>query len=161
MSKLEVAFDDPHDGSVRLALRSGGDSVEIVATYHYNGFLEMTLALHRLLFTQGESVVMWQGEPQEYEMRFLRIEKALYLEVEEFADSRRSGVRGSRRLFVAGTYEEICLPFWEALHSLQRRFTEAELQSRWHGSFPWNEINKLSADMRRETAKDTSPLKSP
>lgn len=150
MSKLEVAFDDPDAGSIRLTLRGGGDIVEITATYLYNGFLELTLALHRLLFTQGESVVMWQGVSMEYEMRFLRIEKALYLEVEEFADSRRSSARGTRLLFVTGTYDEICLPFWQALQSLQSRFTQAEIQVRWRGPFPWNEISKLSADIERE-----------
>ncbi len=150
MSKLEVAFDDPAAGSVRLVLRGGGESVEITATYLYNGFLELTLALHRLLFTQGESVVMWQAEPREYEMRFLRIEKAVYLEVEAFADNRRAATRGERLLFVTGTYDEICLPFWHALRSLQSRFTESEMQARWLGPFPWNEITKLSAEITRE-----------
>lgn len=151
MSKLEVAFDDPRAGSVRLVLRGGGEEVEITATYLYNGFLELTLALHRLLHTQGESVVTWQGESRQYEMRFLRIEKALYLEVEEFGDNRRSAARGERLLFVTGTYEDICLPFWRALQSLRSRFTEEELQARWLGPFPWNEINKLSADIPSET----------
>lgn len=150
MSTLEVVFDDPAAGGIRLVVRGGGESVEIEATYLYNGFLELTLALHRLLFTQGESVVMWQAEPREYEMRFLRIEKAVYLEVEAFPDSRRSANRGERLLFVTGTYDEICLPFWRALRSLQGRFSEVELQARWLGPFPWNEINKLSAEITRE-----------
>lgn len=150
MSKLEVAFHDPAAGSVRLALRGGGESADIVASYLYNGFLELTLALHRLLFTQGESVVTWQGDPMQYEMRFLRIEGTVYLEIEEFAENRRSTARGERLMFVTGTYEEICLPFWRALCSLQVRFPEEELAARWLGPFPWNEINKLSAEIKAE-----------
>lgn len=141
--KLHVVFGDPVAGQVRLTVTHGIEFAEIAASYLYNGFLELTLALHRLLFTQGESVVTWRSEALETEMRFVRMDESVYLEIDVFTEGRRAS-RGRRLLFASGDYDEICLPFWRSLRTLQGRYSGEDLQRRWPG-FPSNEINKLSA----------------
>lgn len=144
MGKLKVTFDGPKAGGVWINLQSAAQSVSISATYIYNGFFPLVDALSRMWTAPGEATVCWQCEPSEVEMRFRREAEIVSLEVVWFPDGRRSIFTESEPdLSASGSYEEICLPFWRALRSLQGRFSVSEFEERWHGSFPTQELASL------------------
>ena len=83
-------------------------------------------------------------------MRFSISGEEVKLEVYIFSDHRRDYGRGERELEITGSYEEICVPFWRALRSLQGRFSAEELDARWHRPFPWKEIEILTAAIKEK-----------
>jgi hypothetical protein len=151
MSKLKAFFDNPDAGWVMLTIRFEGGSLDIVASHIYDCFSHLTNALHRLLVEQGEVIVTLQGEPIEYDLRFVRVGSNISLAIERFPGPQRN--RHSRSqvkllLSVSGTYDEICLPFWRALRALQGRLSEEELKVRWREPFPTQELSALTAAIR-------------
>jgi hypothetical protein len=113
---------------------------------HHNG-LSRVLSL---LQYEGESVIIWNEEPAETEIRFIRLKDEVRMEVWCFVDHRREFDRGDRVLTAAGSYQQICLPFWRALRSLQGRFSPEQLDARWHRSFPGREIEFLTRAIKEE-----------
>jgi len=61
---------------------------------------------------------------------------------------RRIARSGEKELEITGSYEEICVPFWRALRSLQGRFSAEELDARWHRPFPWKDIDQLTSAIK-------------
>jgi hypothetical protein len=151
--KLKVRFDNPEHGWVGLTISQGEEPLTIVASYTpSDSFLDLTNALHNLLCYLVGGVVTWHEEPAETEIRFSISGEEVELEVYFFSDRRRDYGRGERELVITGSYEEICLPFWRALRSLQGRFSAEELDSRWHRPFPWKEIDLLTAAIKEKLA---------
>ena len=144
--KLKVSFDDPEHGWVGLSLNYAQEAITIIASCILSdSFLDLTNVLHSLLFYQGETTVVWHEEPAETELRFSNLEGLVRLEVYFFPDHRRNDKREEKGLAISGSYEEICIPFWRALRSLQGRFSAEELDARWQRPFPWKEIDVLTS----------------
>lgn len=147
--KLTVAFDDPEHGWVGLTISRGGDGVTILSSYTpSDSFLDLTNALYDLSLYSGEAGVVWHSGSTEYELRFAKGDDVVRLEAFEYPDHKRDAGRGELLFAASGTYEGICLPFWRALRDLQGRFSEAELNARWHRPFPSKEIDDLTALLR-------------
>src|SRR6266511_221684 len=151
--KLTVSFDNPEHGWVGLTISQGEESLKIIASYTpSDSFLDLTNALYNLLYYRVGGAVTWHEEPAETELRFSISQEDVELEVYSFSDHRRDYGRGERELAITGSYEEICVPFWRALRSLQGRFSAEELDARWHRPFPWKEIEILTAAIKEKFA---------
>lgn len=150
--KLKVSFDDPEHGWVCLKIDYGDKSASSIASYTPgDSFLDLTNALDSLFHYGGEAMVVWYEGPGETELRFFCTKDMVRLEVWFFLDHRRDYGRGEKEFEISGSYEEICLPFWRALRSLQGRFSNEELEARWHRSFPWKEIDLLTRAIKERT----------
>ncbi len=149
-SKLKVTLDDPEHGSIYLLISYGEAAATIWASYTpYDSFLDLADGLRHLLIYECSAVVNWSEEPSEYELRFNRKGEVINLEICYYPDHRRNAGRGESVLAAAGTYQEICMPFWRALRNLQGRFTAEELDRRWHRPFPFREIDRLTAEIKK------------
>ena len=152
MSKLKVTFEDPRSGGIWIQLHSATQSVEISATYIYNGFFDLVDALYRIYGVPGQVVLgrqqetaVWMCEPSGVEMRFSRQEDAVRLDVIWFPDSSRSQFNQPEpEMSVSGNYDEVCLPFWRALRNLQSRFSASEFEEKWRAPFPTQELARLT-----------------
>lgn len=145
MSKFKVEFDNLDVGWVTLTIREQSRVVIIQASYIYNSFHQLVDALYKLKLSEGEAIAVWQCEPMEYELCFTREEETIALDILCFPDSSRSVFQRNIVLSTTGTYEEICLPFWRALRSLQGRYSEAEIEERWQRTFPTREMKMLTS----------------
>lgn len=149
-NQLKVTFDDPEHGWVRLTISDIEIETTIIASYTpHNSFLDLTNTLHKMLLYESSAIVIWSEEPAEFEMRFDRKEEIICLEIWRYPDHRRGVDEGERVLAVAGKFQDICIPFWRALRDLQGRFTAKELDKRWHRPFPSEEMNKLTAEIKK------------
>jgi hypothetical protein len=147
--KLKVAFDDPEHGWVGLTIGRGDESVTFNASYTpSDSFLDLTDALYNLFLYSGEAKVTWHSGSVEYELRFAKEGGLVRFWAYEYLDHLRDAGKGQLFFEASGTYEEICLPFWRALRNLQGRFSEVELNARWHRLFPSKEIDDLTVLLR-------------
>lgn len=145
LSKLKVTFDDIEFGWVGLSINCGDDVLSIDVSYTpYDSFLDLTNALHKLLRWDGLETITWNTEPIEYDFIFSRKGARINLNIKEYPDCLRAQQKGEKLFEVAGTYKQVCLPFWRALRDLQGRFSQAELDRRWHRPFPVKEMNSLT-----------------
>ena len=149
MSKLKVSFSDPEHGWLVLTLDAGAETVRIDASDIYPSLSGLVKALQLLRVLPGQQTVTWTCEPTEYDLVFVRDAGGITLRVLCFPDSRRSAFREDEVLSVSGSYDEVCLPFWRALKSLQGRFPQAEMGERWTSSFAWRELDALTAELGR------------
>ena len=146
--KLKIAFDDPADGWVGLKLMRANEVIQIIASYTpHDSFLDLIDALYNLFLSDGEWKVIWSEEPSEIELSFRRAGNLVSVEVLKFPDYRR-GTEPVSLFTLSGSYDEIAIPFWRALRSLQGRFSSEELNARWHRKFPWNEVENLTSLVR-------------
>lgn len=151
LGKLSIYFDDPEHGWVGMTISYGDRVIHIIASFTPgDSFLDLTNTLHNLLLYELQAVVTWYEEPAETELRFSRSGDVIRLEVYEYADHHRDFGKGRRVLDLSGSYEEICIPFWRALRSLQGRFSAKELDARWHRPFPSQEIDMLTASIKEK-----------
>lgn len=144
-AKLKASFDDPAHGWVCLTIECGEHSTAIIASSTPSDSLsDLITGLGNLFLCEGEARIVWHYGRAETELRFLRAKDVIKLEVWYFEDHLRDYGRGEKELEVSGGFEEICLPFWRALRSLQGRFSADELTARWHRPFPSKEIDVLT-----------------
>ena len=152
MSKLSVTFGDPEFGWINVNLRFGTETFSMEASDVYNAFFPLVATLLQLHSAPGQNIVNWTVEPTEYDMHFSRIGEAVTLDIIKWPDSSRNSFRQEKVFSAAGSYAEICLPFWRALRGLQGRFSAADLEKRWQNSFPQRELNALTAVLGKEPA---------
>ncbi len=151
MSHLQVRFDDPEHGWIGVEIYD--NQIEVLrfdASDIYPSFHALVMALLTMRDARGEAIVDWMQEPAEVEMCFSTREEAVQLEISSFPGSARPLERGDAELVFAGTYDEICLPFWRALRHLEGRYTPTELELRWHSSFPHRELEMLTAQLGKD-----------
>jgi hypothetical protein len=133
---IKATLGDPNHGWVVLSLQAPSAEVEIVGSYAPgDSFLELIRALDDMLHEGGERTVTWYEEPQETDLCFVGRANRVQLTVRRFRDHRRTKGGGRVLLDVAGSFEQVCLPLWRALRSLQGRFSQQDLDARWHKNF--------------------------
>ena len=149
-SSLKVQFDDPQGGWMVVTIRSDASVVTLsVSSVLYDTLDELVDSLHALATGDDHPSVRIFEEPTSCELQFKRENGTIGLKLCRFASfSRpRSGKPGETLLATAGTFAEMCLPFWRALRSLQTRFSDQEFQLRWRRPFPTSGMEKLSANL--------------
>ncbi len=134
-----------------MTITCGEESISVIASFTpSDSFRDLTNALFELLRYDGEATIVFHEEPAETELRFFRLKEMLRLEIWFFHDDRREDGKGENVLVATGSYEDICIPFWRALRSLQGRFSPEELDARWHRPFPCKEIDLLTKAIREK-----------
>ena len=88
---------------------------------------------------------VWMEEPGEYELRFCKRAGDLKLELWRFESFlRETGAKSFLEFTIAGSYTEICVPFWRALKALRGLYSDGEFETHWRGPFPDAEFEALT-----------------
>lgn len=145
MSQLKVRFDEPEHGWMPFIISQDEEvCVRCDASDIYPSLEQLVIALNAMLDGHDERFVAWTEEPAELEMRFLRRDDVIRLEVSSFPGSFRPIETPEADFVFVGTYDEVCLPFWRALRALEGRYSPEELARRWTGCFPHRELALLT-----------------
>lgn len=145
MDKLKVRFGEPGAGWILLTLEHASCVLTINASHVYDSFPPLVSALTVLAAGSGEATVVWQCEPVEYQLDFVRSEDIVTLRIVSHQDMGRSVFhKPEPELLVVGSYEEVGLPFWRALRHLQGLFSDAEWDAKWQRPFPTAEMRRLT-----------------
>ncbi len=147
--KLAVRFGEPSHGWLPVEVYAGIESFSFYASDIYPSLGQLVSALHTLVDSAAERVVVWTSEPTEYAFRFDRSNSGeISLLVREFSDYGRAAHTGTQVLSSTGNYPGICLPFWRAICSLQGRYSAEEWNTRWTTPFPGVDLKKLTELLR-------------
>lgn len=147
MKKLEVTFGKPQHGWIDLIISNDNQTVAINADSKAESFAELVNALLGCLETNGDFVVTWLEEPNIAEMHFEKRNESITLRVFGSDVSNYPKVRIEPKLSSTGSYSEICLPFYDALHALQSRYSPQELEERMQDEFPTKQFASLIAQI--------------
>jgi hypothetical protein len=144
MSNLKVKFDNLRRGSMTVSLSSSEQQVEFEADFISTGLSWLPTILLQLWLSPTQATVWWLLGPGEYEFLFEREHQRISLDARFYPDGRRGESSGLSELTATGSYEEICLPFWRALRSLQGRYQPSEFEELWGNAFPSESLARLT-----------------
>jgi hypothetical protein len=136
MDKLKVEFDEPEHGWIGLSVANGEQIVSIDADSRSESFRELITALLCCLEDKGEYVATWLEEPHITELHFEKRNETITLRIFGSDVSSYPKIHVEPELTAIGSYSQICLPFWRALHSLQGRYSEQQLKELIQDDFP-------------------------
>ena len=155
---LQIRFDTPTDGWLRLVLSA--DNVKVVETFShiYPALRDLCSALCDVLNGVTARTVVLLLEPDELELRFVSLDRdSVRLRMSVFPDRHRSR-EGTILLDHSTATRIVVLAFWRALRRLQTSLPEDEFERRFREPFPSLEMASLTnlvALNKERWAKDT------
>lgn len=147
--KLRVSLESPQHGFMSLRLSSGKKSfVAVVAHAPYDSLRDLIEALSGALAGDGEVIVKWNSEPEEYDFKLTAKDDSIRLEIIRYPDHRRLNAASSIVFSFRSLKLDACLPFWKELRDLHRRATHDEFDRQWRREFPEREMQELTKRIR-------------
>ncbi len=132
-----------------LRLSSGKESfVAVVSHAPYDSLRDLIEALSGALAGDGEAIVKWNGEPEEYDFRLAANGDSIQLDIIHYPDHRRLSAASSTVFSFRALKLEACLPFWKELRGLHRRIAQDEFDRQWRREFPESEMQELTKRIR-------------
>lgn len=145
---FKVRFHDVKNGWMTVVITSFEQSLSFSASYTpYDSIQELVNALFDFLsWSESESVVRWNEQPNEYQFIFVNAGGKAEFKVYEISQ-RVSGKSLEPVFSVSGSHLQIALPFWRALRDLET--TPAHnYEAEWRKSFPSRELAVLTAKVK-------------
>jgi hypothetical protein len=141
MEQLVIHFGDPEYGWIEVSITNGDEILTIDVDSKSNSFFGLVKALDGLFEEDGRFEVYWMEEPGTITWIFSREQNRFTFHA--------SHSEGPPYLMCAmGSYQEICVPFINALQALVERFTPDELLRRVEDLFPFQELQALKKHIR-------------
>jgi hypothetical protein len=147
---LRVSLESPQHGFMSLRLSGGGPEsfVAVVSHEPYDSLRDLIEALSALLESDGEVVVKWNSEPDEYDFQLAARGARFQLDVIHYPDHRRLVTASSVVFSFRGSKFEACQAFWKELRDLHRRSQQDEFDRQWRREFPEREMQELTKRIR-------------
>jgi hypothetical protein len=147
--QLRVSLESPQHGFMSLRLSCGEQSfVAVVSHEPYDSLRDLIVALSGALSGDGEAIVKWNSEPEEYDFKLAARGDSVQIDVIRYTEHRRLA-EGSGNVFTfRGSRLDGCLPFWKELRGLHRRAVQDEFERQWRREFPEKEMQELTKRIR-------------
>jgi hypothetical protein len=147
--KLRVSLESPQHGFMSLRLSSGKESfVAVVSHAPYDSLRDLIEALSSVLTGDGEAIVKWNSEPEEYDFKLAANGDFVQLDIIRYPDHRRLTADSGKVFSFRGSKLDTCLPFWKELRDLHRRTIQDEFARQWRREFPEHETQELTKKIR-------------
>jgi hypothetical protein len=147
--KLRVSLESPQHGFMSLRLSSGKESfVAVVSHAPYDSLRDLIEALSNMLAEDGEVIVKWNSEPEEYDFKLAARADSVKLDIIRYPDHRRLAAETSTVFSFLGSKLDACLSFWKELRGLHRRIAQDEFDRQWRREFPEREMQELTKKIR-------------
>ncbi len=146
MPLFRVELDMPHHGWMLLHFYAQGEHLAFEASAFFDGLNKLVQGLLRVAQDELPTRVQWAGEPEELVFNFAKAQEKIELSIAY--QWIREGTHTVEFHPIAGTREEICLPFRSALRSLELRLEGIETSQRdWYEGFPYRELALLTEQL--------------
>src|ERR1044071_804230 len=147
--KLRISLESPQHGFMSLRLSSGKESfVAVVSHEPYDSLRDLIEALSGALAGDGEAIIKWNSEPEEYDFKLAAKGDSVGVEIIRYPDHRRLATTSSKVFSYRGSKLDACLPFWKELRDLHRRTIQDEFNRQWRREFPEREMQELTKRIR-------------
>ncbi len=142
-------MESPQHGFMSLRLSSGKESfVAVVSHAPYDSLRDLIEALSGVLAGDGETIIKWNSEPEEYDFKLAASDDSIKLDIVRYPDHRRLAAASSTVFSFRGSKLDACLPFWKELRDLHRRTIQDEFDRQWRREFPEREMQELTKRVR-------------
>ncbi|MBK7705543.1 MAG: hypothetical protein IPJ30_07115 [Acidobacteria bacterium] len=146
MSKFEVSFNSPQCGwmSIGFAGSEGEFHTTTANMPHTSALSELMALLAGFLDgANGEKLLKWNRDPEEFDFRFVRSGDELTFEIYEYATGDRASDEKTRVFNHRGNVREICRAFCETFQQLFEDRDTDEFEFNWRQPFPTRELREL------------------
>lgn len=143
MPLFRLEFDLPRHGWMLLHFYAQEKHLAFDGSYIFDGPLNIIETLLRVAQHELPTRALWAAEPDQLIFNFDKAGKEVQLSISyEWIGDLTATVELAP---IVGSKDEICLPFWRALRSLQARIEGTEYQWRdWGPEFPTRELALLT-----------------
>ncbi|GAB1256709.1 hypothetical protein NBRC116494_12110 [Aurantivibrio plasticivorans] len=158
---MKVKFENIRHGWVDFTISDGEENIvsDSFSYTPYDSFDDLISAIdsfRKEYQSNEERIVILHVEPYEYELIFNGTNENVNLTITGYPDYKRGENRGQEIYEISGNFEEICVPFWRGLRSLQGLHSAKELDELWHRGFPSSALDILSSKIQNHERKKTT-----
>jgi hypothetical protein len=149
------AFNGPEAGWLTVVLEAPEQHYQFSPSRIPHDSVSL-LAVAMLSVLEGRNaVVPWNDEPAIHEFSFAKSGEMVVLKVLALRPRAHAEVEREVVFSVHGSADEVLLPLWRALRTLESRFTPEEYHRRWREPFPIAQVAELGRRLR--TARSEQP----
>ncbi len=144
-NKLEISFNSPQCGWMSIGFADAKNEFHTTTAHapHERALPELLQILTTLLDenqNNGEYVLHWNRDPEEFDFRFVKSGGDVLLEIYQFPTGSRAD--DERELVYAhqGEVRDICRSFYETFAQLYEDRDTDEFEFNWRQPFPFEEF---------------------
>ena len=153
--KLEVSFNSPQCGWMSIGFDDGAREFHTTTAHapHEKALPELLGILTALTNTNsadGEYILHWNRNPEEFDFRFVKTGENVLLEIYQFPTEERLG--DERELVYAheGKIKDVCQTFAETFNQLYEDRDTDEFEFNWRQPFPLREYEEFKSKFPTE-----------
>jgi hypothetical protein len=154
-NKLEVSFNSPQCGWMSIGFDDGASEFHTTTAHapHEKALPELLQILSQLLdenSAQGEYVLHWNRNPEEFDFRFVKTGENLLLEIYQFPTEVRESENRELVYSHQGSIKDVCASFYETFAQLYEDRETDEFEFNWRQPFPFEEFEKFKSKLKSE-----------
>lgn len=146
--KLEVSFNSPQCGWMSIGFENGVSEFHTTTAHapHNAALPELLKILTALLdenSPDGEYLLRWNRDPEEFDFRFIRNGEELLLEIYQYPTEERESDERELVFSHKGAVKEVCAAFAETFDQLYEDRDTDEFEFNWRQPFPYKEFEEF------------------
>lgn len=152
-NKLEVSFNSPQCGWMSIGFSDGAREFHTTTAHapHERALPELLRILSDLLDenrADGEYVLHWNRDPEEFDFRFVKTGAELLLEIYQFPTEERLGEERALVYAHQGNVKDVCASFYETFAQLYEDRDTDEFEFNWRQPFPFEEFAEFESKVK-------------
>ena len=152
-NKLEVSFNSPQCGWMSIGFDDGANEFHTTTAHtpHSRALAELLRILSDLLdenSANGEYVLQWNRNPEEFDFRFVRTGDDIQLEIYQYPTEMRENANREQVFAHTGNVKDVCAAFGETFNQLHEDRNTDEFESNWHQPFPFSEFETFESNLK-------------
>ena len=146
--KLEVSFNSPQCGWMSIGFDDGGSEFHTTTAHapHGAALAELMRTLTKLAeptLAEGEFLLKWNRDPEEFDFRFMRRGDDLTLEIYQYPTDERETSERELVFSHRGRVREVCEAFAVTFEQLYTDRETDEFEFNWRQPFPYREYEEF------------------
>jgi len=145
---LEVSFNSPQCGWMSIGFEGGGQEFHTTTAHapHEFALSELLRILTKLLNTasnQNEYLLKWNRDPEAYDLKFLRLDGEVTLEIYQYPTDERDHRQSELVFKYKGDVPAFCRAFALTFEQLYQDRDTDEFEFNWRQPFPLREFEEF------------------
>jgi hypothetical protein len=146
--KLEVSFNSPQCGWMSIGFNDGEDEFHTTTAHtpHETALPDLMRILTELADAnspQGEHLLKWNRDPEEFDFRFVREGDTLQIEIYQYPTDERHAAERELVYSHNGTVADVIAAFAETFEQLYADRDTDEFEFNWRQPFPNKEFEEF------------------
>ncbi len=152
-NKLEVSFNSPQCGWMSIGFTDAASEFHTTTAHapHEKALPELLQILSGLLdenSAEGEYVLHWNRDPEEFDFRFVKTGEELLLEIYQFPTEERQAENRELVYSHRGKVKDVCASFYETFVQLYEDRDTDEFEFNWRQPFPFEEFEEFESKVK-------------